>query len=317
MAQDLRDQAPGSRQRKGSYRGRFAPSPTGPLHLGSLVAALGSWLLARHAGGAWLVRIEDLDPPRAVPGASELQLRTLSAFGLESDEPVLRQSQRDAHYQAALDDLLARDLAFACHCSRSDLSAHAGIHRRCVARDGMQPRNPAIRLRVPDPTTLAFDDAIQGRVTQDIAGEVGDFVLKRADRLWAYQLAVVVDDAAQGITDVVRGADLLDSTPRQVLLQNALNLPTPHYTHLPLVVDGNGRKLSKSLAALPVDAADPLPALRLAWTALGQVPGAASGSGTVIALLREALREFDPSLIPRWPHQVPGQADDTSVTSDV
>ncbi len=318
-AQDLRSTASSSRDRSGNYRGRFAPSPTGPLHLGSLVAAMGSWLLARHAGGTWLVRIEDLDPPRAVHGASELQLHTLAALGMESDEPVLRQSQRDEHYQAALAGLVARDLAFACHCSRNDLSAHAGIHRRCVPGRCVQPhgtaqaqaRDPAIRLRVTDFTTLVFDDAIQGRITQDVAGEVGDFVLKRADGLWAYQLAVVVDDAAQGITDVVRGADLLDSTPRQVLLQRALGLSTPHYAHLPLVVDGNGHKLSKSLAALPVDSTHPLPALKAAWVALGQVPAALDDGGSAAALLQKALREFDPTLIPRWPRMAPGQADDT------
>lgn len=320
LAQDFHRTAPDSKDCNGPYRGRFAPSPTGPLHLGSLLAALGSWLLARHAGGTWLVRIEDLDPPRAVRGASELQLRTLAAFGMESDEPVLRQSHRDEHYQAALDELLVGDLAFACHCSRNDLTAHAGIHRRCVLRRSLvqaQARDPAIRFRVTDFTTLAFEDAIQGRMTQDVAGEVGDFVLKRGDGLWAYQLAVVVDDAAQGVTDVVRGADLLDSTPRQILLQRSMGLPTPHYAHLPLMVDDNGRKLSKSLSALPVDGSDPVPALKMAWTALGQVPAALDGSRSVAALLQAALREFDPALIPRWPQLAPGHADDATVTADV
>ena len=284
-------------------RGRFAPSPTGPLHFGSLLAALGSWLMARASGGQWLVRVEDLDPPREIPGAAERQLQALSAFGLEPDGPVLWQSTRGEAYQAALDRLLASGAAFACHCSRSDLAASGGVHRECVP--GARRENPAIRLRVPDGTTIGFDDAIQGRFTQDVAGEVGDFVLRRADGWWAYQLAVVVDDAAQGITDVVRGADLLDSTPRQILLQRALGLPTPGYAHLPLVVDAEGNKLSKSLAALPVDAAHPLPALRAAWHALGQDRQALAGHGSVAALLQGAAAAFAPSRIPGGPVSPP------------
>src|SRR5690606_16810013 len=215
------------------YRGRFAPSPTGPLHFGSLLAAFGSWLLARRAGGEWRVRIEDIDPPREVPGAAAAQLRTLAAFGLHHDGPVEYQSRCGPRYVLALERLLAGGLAFECHCSRADLAASGGIHRRCVA--GARRVAPAIRLRVPDRTHASFDDGVHGHVTQDVAREVGDFVLRRADGPWAYQLAVVVDDAAQGITDVVRGADLLDSTPRQVLLQRALGLPQPRYLHLPLV----------------------------------------------------------------------------------
>lgn len=280
-----------------TYRGRFAPSPTGPLHFGSLLAALGSWLMARHAGGAWLVRVEDLDPPREMAGAAERQLAALRAFGLESDEPIVRQSERGAFYQAALDRLLASGRAFVCHCSRSDLAGEGGIHRACVAT---QPRpDPAIRFRVTDGTALAFDDAIQGRIRQDVAAEVGDFVLRRTDGLWAYQLAVVVDDAAQAITDVVRGADLLDSTPRQILLQRALDLSTPRYAHLPLVLGEDGRKLSKSAAALPVDPADPLPALRSAWRALSQPPLARAP--TVAATLAAMRGAFDPALLPRAP----------------
>ncbi len=284
-------------------RGRFAPSPTGPLHLGSLLAALGSWLLARAAGGEWLVRIEDLDPPREVAGAAAEQLQALAAFGFESDGPVLWQSTRGDAYQAALDRLLASGAAFACHCSRSDLAADAGIHRRCVP--GAQREDPSIRLRVPDGTLVAFDDAIQGHHVQDVAREVGDFVLRRADGWWAYQLAVVVDDAAQGITDVVRGADLLDSTPRQVLLQRALGLPTPRYAHLPLAVDAHGRKLSKSLAALPVDAGDPLPALRAAWQALGQDPRALADVYSAAAALRAASGAFVRTRIPHGPVSLP------------
>ncbi|MFD0727307.1 tRNA glutamyl-Q(34) synthetase GluQRS [Lysobacter brunescens] len=284
------------------YRGRFAPSPTGPLHLGSLVAALGSWLMARHAGGEWWIRIEDLDPPREVPGAADAQVRTLSGFGLVSDAPIVRQSDRHALYEAALARLLDAGLAFACHCSRTDLAETGGIHRAC--RPGRHRDTPAIRLRVPDDARVGFEDAIQGRFEQDVAREVGDVVLRRADGYWAYQLAVVVDDADQGITDVVRGADLLDSTPRQILLQRALGLPTPRYAHLPLVLDEAGHKLSKSLAALPVDADDPMPALRLAWSALGQPAGALRGIDGIDRVLAHAVAEFEPGLIQRKPNAV-------------
>jgi glutamyl-Q tRNA(Asp) synthetase len=285
------------------YRGRFAPSPTGPLHFGSLVAALGSWLLARHAGGEWLVRVEDLDPPREVAGASERQLRTLEAFGLESDAPVLRQSDRGDLYQQALDRLLSKGDAFVCHCSRSDLATDAGVHRQCVP--GAHRRKPAIRFRVPPGTVVRFVDAVQGPVEQQVDLAVGDFVLRRADGLWAYQLAVVVDDAAQGITDVVRGADLLDSTPRQILLQHALGLPIPRYAHLPLIVDAKGHKLSKSVASLPIDDAAPLPALQAAWSALGQPDAALAGAESAATLLRRAMREFDPTRIPAGPVETP------------
>ncbi|MBK8067762.1 MAG: tRNA glutamyl-Q(34) synthetase GluQRS [Rhodanobacteraceae bacterium] len=235
------------------YRGRFAPSPTGPLHLGSLLAAVASWADARAAGGQWLVRIEDIDPPREQPGASASILGLLSAIGLASDEPVLWQSRRGAAYDAALAQLLAAGLAFECRCSRSDLAPAGGIHRGdCTASD--PSRAPAIRLRVPD-QRVEFDDRIQGRQGQSLREEVGDFVLRRADGLYAYQLAVVVDDAAQGITDVVRGSDLLDSTPRQIWLQQCLGLPTPRYAHLPVLLGADGQKLSKQNLA-PAIAAD-------------------------------------------------------------
>nr|WP_246064703.1 tRNA glutamyl-Q(34) synthetase GluQRS [Lysobacter lycopersici] len=281
------------------YRGRFAPSPTGALHFGSLVAAFGSWLAARRADGEWLVRVEDLDPPREVAGAAEAQLRALARFGFEADGAIWRQSQRGEAYRAALDRLLADGLAFECHCSRSELASEGGIHRQCIP--GAHRPDPAIRLRVPDGCDIAFEDAVHGRIVQRVDREVGDFVLRRADGLWAYQLAVVVDDDAQGITDVVRGADLLDSTPRQILLQRTLALPTPRYLHLPLVVDDDGRKLSKSLAALPVDPADPLPALRAAWTVLGQDTAALGGIAGRDALLAAAIAAFDPARIPRGP----------------
>lgn len=292
-------------------RGRFAPSPTGPLHAGSLLAALGSWLVARQAGGQWLVRIEDIDPPRERPGAAADQLQTLARFGLLHDGTIEYQSRRDSLYQNALDRLLATGRAFTCHCSRSDLAAAGGIHRRCVAR-GERP-DPAIRLRVPEHCEIAFDDAVCGPICQRVDVDVGDFVLRRADGLWAYQLAVVVDDAAQGITEVVRGADLLESTPRQVLLQQALCLPTPRYAHLPLLLDEKGRKLSKSSAALPVDAERPLETLALVWERLGQTP--LPHAGSVGDFLRQALDRFRLDRVPasvQAPHAAAHNADSAS-----
>ena len=286
------------------HRGRFAPSPTGPLHAGSMLAALGSWLLARQAGGEWLLRIEDIDPPREVAGAASDQLRTLAAFGLHHDGEIARQSRRGHLYRDALDRLLMRGQAFECHCSRSELAASGGIHRQCVAT---APRaDPAIRLRVADGCEIAFEDAVHGRIVQRVGRDVGDFVLLRADGLWAYQLAVVVDDAEQGITDVVRGADLLDSTPRQILLQRALGLPTPRHAHLPLLLGDDGRKLSKSDAALPVDTADPLATLRALWHCLGQAPLPADAMRSTAAFLDAAATAFRLERVPR--HALPASA---------
>jgi glutamyl-Q tRNA(Asp) synthetase len=277
------------------HRGRFAPSPTGPLHLGSLTAALGSWLMARQAGGEWLVRVEDLDPPREKPGAAQAQLLTLGDFGLLPDGPVLFQSQRGDFYAAALATLAASGDAFECWCSRNDLAGSGGVHRACVPRP--HGRHAAWRLRVPA-GPIEFSDRIRGVQRQDLREEVGDFVLRRADGPWAYQLAVVVDDALQGITEVVRGADLLDSTPRQILLQRRLRLPQPAYAHLPLLLDAKGGKLSKSLRSAPVDGGDPLPALRLAWGALGQEPGVLAVTESPQRLLSRALAAFEPNRIP-------------------
>lgn len=268
------------------YRGRFAPSPTGPLHAGSLVAALASWLDARAHGGAWLVRIEDVDTPRCVPEADARILQQLAACGLVSDEPVVWQSQRGVLYQAALDRLIATGRAYPCACSRKDIDNalterglarerhHAAVYPGTCRpeRGGLQGRPArAWRFRVPDgeAATVHWADRRLGEQVQNVATEVGDFVLKRADGLWAYQLAVVVDDGAQGITHVVRGQDLVDNTPRQVLLQQALGLPTPAYLHTPLVLGPNGEKLSKQNGAKPLDLSDPLAALNAAAAALG------------------------------------------------
>ncbi|MEO8001483.1 MAG: tRNA glutamyl-Q(34) synthetase GluQRS [Arenimonas sp.] len=249
------------------YRGRFAPSPTGHLHLGSLMAAVGSWLLARQAGGQWLIRIEDIDPPREIEGVAQGHIETLKAFGMESDETILWQSRRSERYQEILRRLMECGSAFECFCSRKDLAIHNGIHRFCVAH--LAETRPAIRLAIPD-ITIAFEDQFQGNFSQLLGTEVGDMVIKRADGFWAYQLAVVVDDADQGITHVVRGQDLLSSTPKQIYLQRQLGFPTPRYAHLPLVKDAYGQKLSKSLSAYPIDPNDPIPALRYVWQLLGQ-----------------------------------------------
>jgi glutamyl-Q tRNA(Asp) synthetase len=289
----------GEKPRNHSYRGRFAPSPTGPLHDGSLVAALASWLDARAHGGRWLVRIEDVDTPRCVPGAAEHILAQLAACGLVSDETVLWQSQRNADYQSALDQLVVTGRAYPCACSRSDIERALqaqGLNRErhhnavypgtCRPdRGGLQGR-PARAWRFniePGQAPLEWTDAALGHQHQDVATEVGDFVLKRADGLWAYQLAVVVDDAAQGITHVVRGADLADNTPRQILVQQALDLPTPHYRHTALVLGANGEKLSKQNGAAALDLSAPLATLNQAAAVLGLAP-AAPGTGLSQAL---------------------------------
>lgn len=279
-----------------AHRGRFAPSPTGLLHFGSLVAAVGSWLRARHAGGRWLLRMEDIDPPREVPGAAAAILAALPAFGLVADGPALYQSRRRAAYDAAFARLRGANMVFPCWCSRSDLAV-IGPHRdgRCVAPPDPE-REPAWRLRCPD-RDIAFVDALQGPQRQNLREAAGDFVLRRNDGLYAYQLACVVDDAFQGITEVVRGADLLDSTPRQIYLQRLLGLPTPRYLHLPLALDAQGHKLSKSTQALPVDPTDPLPALRRALDFLGQ--HAPTGIATPTELLAAACRRFDPARLPQ------------------
>jgi glutamyl-Q tRNA(Asp) synthetase len=242
-----------------TYRGRFAPSPTGSLHFGSLVAAVGSYLDAKSHNGVWLVRLEDLDAPRCVSGAADDILRTLDAFGLHSDEPVLYQSQRTDAYEAAFRRLKDMGAIYPCCCTRKEIadSALHGIEGPVypgTCRNGIAPEKAARawRVRVND-IAVEFDDALQGHITQNLESEIGDFVVKRADGLFAYQLAVVVDDAFQNITHIVRGADLLASTPRQIWLQRLLGLPTPVYLHLPVVVNEAGEKLSKQTQAAPID----------------------------------------------------------------
>lgn len=275
------------------YRGRFAPSPSGPLHAGSLVAALASWLDARACGGVWLVRIEDVDAPRCSPLAAETILRQLDACGLRPDETPLWQSTRGAAYDAARQTLLTAGLAYPCACTRSDIEAHRqarglahqpGSERIYpgTCRNGLQGRLArATRLRVAG--VIDWQDRRLGPQRQDLAREVGDFVLQRADGLWAYQLAVVVDDAAQGVTQVVRGEDLADNTARQIALQRALRLPTPGYLHTPLVRAADGRKLSKQNGAQALDLRDPLRALQAAGAVLGLPPVDAPGSADWLA----------------------------------
>jgi glutamyl-Q tRNA(Asp) synthetase len=240
------------------YRGRFAPSPTGPLHFGSLVAAVGSFLDARSRDGEWLLRMEDLDPPREMPGATDAILQTLDDYGLHWDGPVIYQSSRDSLYDTALARLDDAGQLYPCGCTRSDIARAlppdkpAGYYAG-LCRDGLpagrEPRS--IRVRVAD-IGIRFMDRLQGEQQEWLPNTSGDFVLRRADGLFAYQLAVVVDDAEQGITDIVRGADLLDSTGKQIYLQQLLGLPTPAYLHLPVAVNAQGEKLSKQTRALPV-----------------------------------------------------------------
>lgn len=241
------------------YRGRFAPSPTGDLHMGSLIAAVASCLEARVRQGEWLLRIEDLDPPREVTGSADRILSMLDRCGFRWDGPVLYQSSRADAYRAALETLLATGDAYPCACSRTEIAAGARLGPEgpvypgtCRAGLPAAREARALRFKVPD-GALCFEDRLQGSICQDVAHEIGDFVIRRADGYFAYQLAVVVDDAWQGVTDVVRGADLLQSTPRQVWLQRRLGLPTPGYLHVPLLLDDDGRKLSKQARSLPVD----------------------------------------------------------------
>jgi glutamyl-Q tRNA(Asp) synthetase len=271
------------------YIGRFAPSPTGPLHAGSLVAALASFLDARAHHGRWLIRIEDIDEARTVPGAAEDIIATLSAFGMESDGEVVWQSMRKDRYAAAFNKLGPQ--AYPCACSRKEIADSrvalapdgAAIYPG-TCRNGLAPGRPprAWRVRVPthdDPTAIVrFNDRWQGVIEENLADSVGDFVLKRADGFWAYQIAVVVDDADQQVTDIVRGADLLESSARQIYLQTLLGMPTPRYLHVPVVVNELGEKLSKQTGATALDRNKPVDELMLAASRLGLAFKPVSGS---------------------------------------
>ena len=289
------------------YRGRFAPSPTGPLHFGSLVAAAGSFLEARTKGGEWLLRMEDVDAPRCPRAAADDILRTLQACGFVWDGEVVWQSRRTDAYATALERLKAAGLVFACACTRKELADSAIAPDGAAIYPGTCRLGPAAgrparawRLRVGD-ARVGFDDAIQGRIDSDLAREVGDFVLLRADGLFAYQLAVAVDDADAGITHVVRGADLLASTARQIFLQQCLDLPTPCYAHLPVAVNVAGEKLSKQTRAAAVDAARPGPALFAALEFLGQRPPADLSGASPGELWAWATRHWRLDRVPRGP----------------
>jgi glutamyl-Q tRNA(Asp) synthetase len=308
------------------YKGRFAPSPTGPLHAGSLVAALASWLDARAHGGLWLVRMEDVDTPRTVADAAGRIVQQLNDCGLVSEDTIVMQSTRSAVYQQALDQLIAGGLAYPCSCSRKDIASaidgpgqhrerHAELVYPGTCRNGLPPQrladhppcawrlrtdvhmeNRPLALVEPAYTTIKsianglthWNDRLLGAQQQDVAQQVGDFVLKRADGCFTYQLAVVVDDAAQGITHVVRGMDLVDNTARQVLLQQALSLPTPQYLHTPLVLGANGEKLSKQNGALALDTSSTVAAL----DALQQAANALGLPTTHHAEIPEALADW-------------------------
>jgi glutamyl-Q tRNA(Asp) synthetase len=313
MAPDRGGQAAGSQS--GRRVGRFAPSPTGPLHAGSLVAALASWLDARASGGRWLVRIEDVDTPRCLPGADRMILQQLARCGLHADEPPLWQSARSGAYAAALQRLADVDAAYPCGCTRKEIEGalaasgaararHAELVYPGLCRGGLNgKRARAWRLRLAGDGPGAVIDWVDRRLgpqRQQVANEVGDFVLKRADGLWAYQLAVVVDDAEQGITDVVRGEDLADNTARQIALQRALGLPTPRYLHTPLVLAADGQKLSKQNGAEAVDLTEPVAALAAAARVLG-LPGLPGASGPPAPTLGDWLAAATRAWADRWP----------------
>ncbi|ARN73496.1 tRNA glutamyl-Q(34) synthetase GluQRS [Oceanicoccus sagamiensis] len=281
------------------YIGRFAPSPTGLLHIGSLIGALASFLDARANQGQWLLRMEDLDPPREMPGAASAILQSLEDHGLAWDGEVLWQSQRHDAYRQVIDDLLLANKAFYCTCSRSDLQASHGIYqgqcRGCVTPPADQ--DFALRLQVDD-RVVSFDDAIQGRFSQQLDNDVGDVVLQRKDGLFAYQLAVVVDDAYQAISHVVRGSDLLDSTPRQIYLQQVMAYTTPGYTHIPVITNEQGDKLSKQTFAAPLDSHKAAKNIYLALMFLNQPLPPEDLSQRVDDILAWALANWSVDRIP-------------------
>jgi glutamyl-Q tRNA(Asp) synthetase len=291
---------------RSNYRGRFAPSPTGPLHFGSLVAAIGSYLDAKYHQGKWLVRVEDLDTPRTVKGADDDILSTLETYGLHWDEEVVYQSRRTPAYEEAYHRLKQIGAVYPCACSRreiADSALHSGdeLVYPGTCRNGMAQGKVARawRARVDD-VSIGFSDRMQGGVTQDLATEVGDFIVLRADGLFAYQLAVVVDDAAQGITNVVRGADLLYSTPRQLYLQRLLGLRTPSYMHLPVVVNAQGEKLSKQTYAQPVGKDNAVSMLFKALVFLNQQPPVELRLGNAEQVLAWAVANWQPDRLLKY-----------------
>lgn len=281
-----------------AYIGRFAPTPSGHLHFGSLVAALASYLDARAVDGRWLLRMEDLDPPREEPGAQAAILKALESYGFEWDGEMVRQSERHDAYDQVINRLFSQGLAYACTCSRKQLEAYQGIYPGLCRNAGHGTEDAAIRLRVPE-LEYHFTDRVQGEFRQHLGREVGDFVIRRRDGLHAYQLAVVLDDAWQGVSDIVRGADLLDSTPRQLYLQELLGLPQPRYLHVPLITQPDGHKLGKSYRSPPLAADQATPLLLRALRALGQQPGLELVDASPRELLAWGIRHWDAGKIPR------------------
>ncbi|RII27288.1 MAG: tRNA glutamyl-Q(34) synthetase GluQRS [Geobacter sp.] len=296
--------------------GRFAPSPTGPLHLGSLVAAVGSYVMARRAGGKWLLRMEDLDTPRVVPGIADDMLRTLEALGFRWDGEVVYQSRRTEAYRSAMERLLGAGLAYACGCTRSEISRISSAPHGAelvypgTCRDGLPEGKAerALRVKVYD-ELIEFDDLVVGKYSQALSASCGDFVIQRADGPFAYHLAVVVDDGEGGINQVIRGADLLSSTPRQIYLQKLLGFPTPVYGHLPLVVNPEGTKLSKRENAVSLADRD---LAREGWTLLlaalrflGQSPPPDLNGAPCTEIIGWAVKSFDPARIPLVPAPLP------------
>ncbi len=288
------------------YIGRFAPSPTGPLHFGSLVAAVASYCDARKHHGQWLLRMEDLDKPREVKGAADTILRQLEAFGFEWDGPVIYQSERAIFYNDALTDLKEKQLIYPCTCTRkeiADSSTSFGIegviYPGTCLHQPIKPNAPIAWRIKTDTSSICFNDAIQGEVCQTLKTDIGDFILKRADGLFAYQLAVVVDDAAQGVTHIVRGADLLDSTPRQIFLQRTLGYPQPHYAHIPFATNSAGEKLSKQTLASPLDTSKCSSQLIQALMFLGQTPPPLLTNESIDTIWQWAFKHWQLSKIPK------------------
>lgn len=292
------------------YRGRFAPSPTGPLHFGSLITAVASYLETRSKNGQWLVRMEDIDTAREMPDAADNILSTLEHFGFEWDESVIYQSNRLPEYAVALEKLQNKSLVYPCFCSRKEIADSAihgldGLIYPGICRNNMQAKQgkkPAIRIKVPE-SLITFNDGLQGEIGQNLASEIGDFVLKRADGFYAYQLAVVVDDEAQHISHVLRGADLIDSTPRQIYLQQVLGFKTPEYIHTPVAVNTQGEKLSKTTPANPLDKSKPVLYLWQALNFLGQSPPLSLQAASLPTLWDWANTHWQLSKVHKLRHQ--------------
>jgi glutamyl-Q tRNA(Asp) synthetase len=283
------------------YVGRFAPTPSGDLHLGSLYAAAASFLDARAHGGRWLLRMEDLDRPREVAGSADGILRTLQAFGFEWDGDIVRQSDRTLFYVDALQALEARSLTFGCSCSRLQLGDETRYPGTCRVRPATSNVPTATRLRV-EPRYIQFRDRIQGSYRQDVAGTVGDPILKRRDQVFAYLLAVVVDDAAQGVTHIVRGADLLDNTPRQIYLQQLLGLPQPAYAHVPVLTEPDDTKLAKSRRSIRLDPHSALPQILSVFSMLGLAPPDSLAQGSLTEAWRWATGQWKVEKVPKCLH---------------